>query len=314
MGCPKEFSIKGGMGAALLTQPDKVRSIITTLVQGCKVPVTAKIRLLPNSEDTLSLCKLLEECGVSAVGIHGRTREQRPHHSNNHSAIAAIAKQLKVPVIANGGSKEIENHEDIEKFRQMCEASSVMVARAAQWNASVFRREGMLPLDDVIKAYLCLAVEYDSAPANAKYCVQSMLRELQETPRGKKFLAAQSLQDICNLWGLGEFCYEKQEERRKAMTGHPNCHIVPATVEAERQAKRRKVQDLNKISENVISLPCVFRRALYKNNDVNLPKTRLLMWTRLNKVDQPRYETTQVDKLFCAVATVEGQSYTSSYW
>jgi tRNA-dihydrouridine synthase 2 len=100
MGCPKEFSIKGGMGAALLTQPEKVQKIITTLVQECKIPVTAKIRLLPKAEDTLSFCKLLEDCGVSAIAIHGRTREQRPHHSNDNLAISAVAKQLRVPVIA----------------------------------------------------------------------------------------------------------------------------------------------------------------------------------------------------------------------
>ena len=42
MGCPKEFSIKGGMGAALLQQPEKVRDILTTLVKGVKIPVTCK--------------------------------------------------------------------------------------------------------------------------------------------------------------------------------------------------------------------------------------------------------------------------------
>jgi len=71
-----------------------------------------------------------------------------------------------------------------------------MIARAAQWNASIFRKEGLLPLDEVIAEYLKLAVIYDSPATNAKYCVQSMLRELQETPRGKIFLAAQSVYDI----------------------------------------------------------------------------------------------------------------------
>jgi len=71
-----------------------------------------------------------------------------------------------------------------------------MLARAAQWNVSIFRKEGMLSLDEVITEYLKLAVLYDSPASNAKYCVQSMLRELQETPRGKTFLAAQSLYDI----------------------------------------------------------------------------------------------------------------------
>jgi tRNA-dihydrouridine synthase 2 len=100
MGCPKEFSIKGGMGAALLSQPEKVRNIISTLVKGCSIPITAKIRLLSKHEDTLAFCKMLQECGVAAIGIHGRTRTQRPRHANNNEAIAALVKELHVPVIA----------------------------------------------------------------------------------------------------------------------------------------------------------------------------------------------------------------------
>lgn len=44
MGCPKEFSLKGGMGAALLTEPERAKSILNTLVQNLKIPVTCKIR------------------------------------------------------------------------------------------------------------------------------------------------------------------------------------------------------------------------------------------------------------------------------
>lgn len=71
-----------------------------------------------------------------------------------------------------------------------------MIARAAQWNCSIFRKEGLLPIDDVIKAYLKYSVDYDNSPSNAKYCVQNILRELQETPRGKKFLECQTLEQI----------------------------------------------------------------------------------------------------------------------
>lgn len=44
MGCPKEFSIKGGMGAALLNDPDRAKNILKTLVENIKIPVTCKIR------------------------------------------------------------------------------------------------------------------------------------------------------------------------------------------------------------------------------------------------------------------------------
>ena len=60
------------MGAALLTDPERVRAILTALVQGVKKPVTCKIRLLPSEEDTLSLARVIEDTGVAAVAVHGR--------------------------------------------------------------------------------------------------------------------------------------------------------------------------------------------------------------------------------------------------
>jgi tRNA-dihydrouridine synthase 2 len=56
---------------------------------------------------------------------------------------------------SSGGSKDtIMKYDDIAVFRTSTNTSSVMIARAAQWNTSVFRKEGLLPIDDVIKAYL----------------------------------------------------------------------------------------------------------------------------------------------------------------
>lgn len=51
-------------------------------------------------------------------------------------------------------------------------------------------------MDDVIKSYLKLAVDFDNSPSNTKYCVQNILRELQETPLGKRFLNTQTLEQI----------------------------------------------------------------------------------------------------------------------
>ena len=74
MGCPKSFSLKGGMGAALLGQPDKVRDILTRLVHSLHIPVTAKIRLLPALQDTLRLVDVIQDTGVAALAVHGRTK------------------------------------------------------------------------------------------------------------------------------------------------------------------------------------------------------------------------------------------------
>lgn len=100
MGCPKEFSLKGGMGAALLTQIEKAKSILSTLVQNVKVPISCKIRVFESEEDTLNLARQLESTGISAIAVHGRTKSERPQHANRNKSIAAIAKTLSIPVIA----------------------------------------------------------------------------------------------------------------------------------------------------------------------------------------------------------------------
>lgn len=96
----------------------------------------------------------------------------------------------------SGGSKEIESYDDVVKFREDTGCSSVMLARAAEWNCSVFSPSGKVDIHTLIKQYLKYAIDYDNPPANTKYCIQNILKELQETPLGKKFLEAQTLDQI----------------------------------------------------------------------------------------------------------------------
>ena len=99
-------------------------------------------------------------------------------------------------VCYSGGSKEIEKYEDIDKFRKAAGCSSVMLARAAEWNVSIFRPSGLIPIDDVVERYLRICVDYDNNASNSKYCIQNMLRELVDTPKGRTFQKAQTLEEI----------------------------------------------------------------------------------------------------------------------
>ena len=149
MGCPKAYSIKGGMGAALLTQEEKVKDILSTLVQGLTIPVTCKIRLLgsdrnPDMEQTKKFVRACCGTGIAGITVHGRTREERPRHPCHDDGIAAlkeIAEEYGIPLVANGGSNVIKKREDVETFRLATNADSVMLARAAMWDLSIFRRE-----------------------------------------------------------------------------------------------------------------------------------------------------------------------------
>ncbi|KAF5273555.1 hypothetical protein FQR65_LT04553 [Abscondita terminalis] len=303
MGCPKEFSLKGGMGAALLKQPDKAKAILSTLVQNIKIPITCKIRVLPSVDDTINLVTELASTGISAIGVHGRTKDERPQHPNRNETIKKIAESINIPVIANGGSREIEKYSDIFKFKEDCGCSSVMLARVAQGNCSIFRPKGLKPLDNVIIDYLKYAVDCDNAPSNTKYCVQNMLKELQETPKGKKFLECQTLEQICALWDLGDYCRKKElEYQAKGNLGRRQ--VTPDMFNPS--PKRLKKDD-------VFELRCAFIRASYVQ-DADLPKTKLISWCNKNKYKSPTYETVHEDKLFKSVLTLNGKRYSSTFW
>lgn len=207
----------------------------------------------------------------------------------------------------SGGSREIEKNIDIEKFRSECGASSVMIARAAQWNCSIFRAEGLKELDDVIKDYLKYAVDYDNAPSNTKYCVQNILKELQETPMGKRFLECQTLEQICSIWGMGDYCRQKQIEYQDM--GLIGRREVTPDMFGGPEMKKLKIEE----DGNVIKMHLAFIRASYFK-DTDLPKTKLIVWCGKNKKRKPVYSSINEDKLFRAVVNLEGKRYTSTYW
>ncbi|XP_070387131.1 tRNA-dihydrouridine(20) synthase [NAD(P)+]-like [Dermacentor albipictus] len=303
MGCPKEFSIKGGMGAALLTQTDKVKAILTALAQNTELPVTCKIRVLEKLEDTLALGKLIESTGVKAIGVHGRTKDERPQHANRNAVIKALAEHVNIPIIANGGSGEIACYEDIEHFRQATGAASVMLARQAESNCSIFRKEGKKPIDDVIQEYLAYAIEYDNRATNTKYCVQQMLGSLQESDRGKALLASQQMEEICVLWNMQDKHASwqlKLQARAMALRElSNNCYAEPVL-------KKSKIGD-----DEVWQMEAKFVRNMFEM--ANLPKTVLINWTRKNNYPHPFYKTESMEKSFRSVVLVDRKKYSSTY-
>uniref|UniRef100_A0A8C6CHI3 Dihydrouridine synthase 2 n=1 Tax=Moschus moschiferus TaxID=68415 RepID=A0A8C6CHI3_MOSMO len=292
----------GGMGAALLSDPDKIEKILSTLVKGTRRPVTCKIRILPSLEDTLSLVKRIERTGIAAIAVHGRKREERPQHPVSCEAIKAIAETLSIPVIANGGSHDhIQGYLDIEDFRQATAASSVMVARAAMWNPSIFLKEGPRPLEEVMQKYIRYAVQYDNHYTNTKYCLCQMLREQLESPQGRLLHAAQSSQEICEAFGLGVF----YEETTRELDARRAKLLARSPEEAEEPAED---------TSGIIKMAIKFDRRAYSPQIT--PKMCLLEWCRREKLAQPVYETVQrpLDRLFCSVVTVAEQKYQSTLW
>ncbi|KAG9352571.1 hypothetical protein JZ751_020985 [Albula glossodonta] len=300
MGCPKEYSTKGGMGAALLSNPDKIEAILSTLVKGVSKPVTCKIRILPSLEDTVNLARRIERTGVAALAVHGRTKEERPQHPVHCDVIQAVAQAVSIPVIANGGSLDhVKSHSDIRSFREATGASSVMLARAAMWNPSVFRSQGALPLERVMEAYIQHAVRYDNHASNTKYCLCQMLRDKVESPLGKQLHAAQTSAEICEVFGMEEFYKETQtllQAKQEALS--TDNHYIDRPV----------------MDGDVTTMPVRFDRREYPPQIT--PKMHLLEWSRREKLEQPVYETAQraLDRGFQSTVTVGGKKYRSTLW
>ncbi|KAF1786799.1 Aldolase-type TIM barrel [Phytophthora cactorum] len=146
--------------------------IMKTLRRNLNIPVSCKIRLLPEIQDTVDLAKRLEDAGAYAVGVHMRHIHERPHDKASWDRLAPVVSALSVPVLANG---DVLMHEDIDKLRKISGASSFLIARGALANPSIFRKEGRLPIDEVVREYLKAAAETDNVYQNTKYNVMRMI-------------------------------------------------------------------------------------------------------------------------------------------
>jgi len=175
MGCPKHFSVHAGMGAALMSNPDTVKDILSTLVKNLPNPISCKIRLKSTTAETIDLLKLVESTGVKAVAIHCRTIPERPRDNAHWDILKEIVdlKPINIPIIANG---DVFVHDDIRKIREMTGIESVMIVRGAIKNTSIFQNEE-IPVYDVMKEYMKFAISTDNHYANTKYTLQRVAKE-----------------------------------------------------------------------------------------------------------------------------------------
>ncbi|KAL4377417.1 hypothetical protein GQ457_02G008700 [Hibiscus cannabinus] len=204
MGCPKSFSVSGGMGAALLTKPDLINDILTTLRRNLDTPVTCKIRLLESSSDTVELARRIEKTGVSALAVHGRKVPDRPRDPAKWNEIADVVSALSIPVIANG---DVFEYDDFEHIKVATGASSVMVARGALWNASIFSPNGKAHWEDVKIEYVRKSILWDNDVKSTKHTLKEMIMHYSclEFPEGKAVIKSENLADLAKVYGEEEY-------------------------------------------------------------------------------------------------------------
>ncbi|GAC1467145.1 MAG: tRNA dihydrouridine synthase DusB [Isosphaeraceae bacterium] len=140
MGCPVNKVVKTGGGSALMCQADVAVRLVEGVVNAVKVPVTVKMRLGwdDRSLTAPALAREFEKVGVSAVIIHGRTREQGFRGGVNRAGIRAVVEAVQgIPVVANGDIRTIA---DAAATFSETGCAAVSIGRGALSNPFLFRQ------------------------------------------------------------------------------------------------------------------------------------------------------------------------------
>ena len=138
-GCPVNKVVSKNGGSSLLRDCPLLARVASAIVKAVAPhPVTAKIRIgwSADSVNATTTARILEECGIQAIAVHGRTKEQGYSGEANWEVIAEVAKTVRVPVIGNG---DITNARDVEHRKNTTRISGIMIGRAAMQHPWIFR-------------------------------------------------------------------------------------------------------------------------------------------------------------------------------
>lgn len=138
MGCPVPKVVNNNEGSALMKNPKLVREILSRLVKSVQKPVTVKIRKGFDEAhvNAVEIARIAEDCGVAAVAVHGRTREQYYSGRADWDIIREVKEAVGIPVIGNG---DVNSPAEAEKMLRETGCDGVMVGRSAQGNPWIFR-------------------------------------------------------------------------------------------------------------------------------------------------------------------------------
>lgn len=192
MGCPVPKIVNNGEGSALMKNPQLAHDILAAMVKAVKIPVTVKFRAGwdDNNRNAVEIARAVEAAGVSAVAVHGRTRQQFYEGKADWSIIADVKRAVKVPVFGNG---DIFTVADGLRMLEQTGCDGLMIGRGADGNPWLFialaaaLRGEPLPQPPSLKERLAQAAEHLEmliAYKNEVVAVKEMRRHISAYLKG----------------------------------------------------------------------------------------------------------------------------------
>ena len=139
MGCPVRKVCNVGGGSAMMTELTQTAKLVRGMVNAVKIPVTAKMRLGWDDENLTApdLARALEDAGIAAIFVHGRTRQQGFGGTVNLAGIRAVVQAVKnIPVIGNG---DVITPQAAKKMLDDTGCAGVSIGRGAFYNPWIFQ-------------------------------------------------------------------------------------------------------------------------------------------------------------------------------
>ena len=200
-GCPVKKVAGKGAGAGMLQKPELLLEITREVVKAVSTPVTVKTRLGWNQEQLIitTLAEQLQDCGIQALTIHGRTRSQMYTGQADWTLIGEVKRnpRIRIPIIGNG---DITTPEEARRAFEQYGVDAVMIGRATFGRPWIFKEirdslsptgAGVLSLDDkidILKEQLQINVEHiraergDDDPRNELRAILHTRRHLAASP------------------------------------------------------------------------------------------------------------------------------------